>query len=306
MKEGRFLLKLFWVMAGFILLDKGIGGLLQHFYFNIKHGEQARTGFAIDSCRAETVILGSSRAAHHYVSPVIGQILNSSCYNAGKDKQRLPYCLAMLKMMYRRYSPRRIILDLNPTAFEKNENGLEELSVLLPYYQTHPEIRSILNKRNRFEWIKTWSRLYCYNSLPLKIIFNNLSVERDAREKDGYVPLVIHKELIPARPEALPASLPLDSNLVNCFEAAIELAKIHHTEIVVVISPIYYKLPENLVTIQKARSLCYACHIPFLDFSQSRPFIDNGPACYLDMGHLNDSSALLFSRMLADSLAKIR
>jgi hypothetical protein len=306
MKIKGLLRRILIIVICLVLLDMGLGSLLEHYYFKIRHGEQGRTTYAIDSCIAETVILGSSRAAHHYVSPVFSEMLNSSCYNAGKDKQRLIYCVAILKMIYQRYSPKEIILDLNPTAFEKNENGLDELAILLPYYSSHPEIRSILNQRNRFEWVKANSSLYCYNSLPLKIIFNNLSNQRDANEISGYVPLVIQKEIIPDTPENLPASEPVDNHIVEIFKSLIRLVKEHHSKLYIVVSPIYFRLPKNLQSMSIAKSICLEESIPLLDYSQDLHFLKNGPDMFLDNGHLNDSSAILFSKMLAMDLKKIK
>jgi hypothetical protein len=207
-------------------------------------------------------------------------------------------------MIYRRYSPKEIILDLNPTAFEESESGLEELSVLLPYYASHPEIHSIVDQRNRFEWLKTYSALYCFNSLPLKILFNNISNERDANEINGYVPLVIHKEFIPDTPDSLPATSPVNQSIVSCFEDLVRLAKEHHSKLIVVVSPIYYRLPRKLKTIEMARLICDRERIPFLDYSQSPRFLAHGPDMFLDMGHLNDSSAIVFSTLLANDLEK--
>ena len=306
MNKKNFFWKVFIVLGFLIILDKGLGAILQHYYFKIRHGEQGRTTYIIDSCNSETIILGSSRAAHHYVSPVFSEILHSTTYNAGKDKQRLRYSLALLYMIYRRYSPKQIILDLNPTAFEKNENGLDELSILLPYYSSHPEIRSILNERNRFECIKTYSDLYRFNSLPLKILFNNLSSERDANESDGYVPLVIHKELIPQIPDSLPASQPVDSSIVNCFKKIIAIVKDHGSRLIVVVSPIYYKLPGNLKTLEMAKTICANEQISFLDYSQSQQFLAHGPEMFLDMGHLNDSSAIIFSTLLSEDMRNLK
>lgn len=306
MNKSNFFRKIFIVLSVLILIDKGLGAILQHYYSKIRHGEQGRTTYIIDSCISETIILGSSRAAHHYASPVISDFLHTTTYNAGKDKQRLRYSLALLNMIYRRYSPKQIILDLNPTAFEKNENGLDELSVLLPYYRSHPEIRSIVNERNRFEWIKTYSDLYRFNSLPLKILFNNLSSERDANESAGYVPLVIHKELIPFTPDSLPASQPIDNTIVDCFKKIITLVKDHGSRLIVVVSPIYYKLPENLKTLEMAKSICANEQISFLDYSQLLQFLDHGPEMFLDKGHLNDSSAIVFSTLLSEDLRKLQ
>ncbi|HVY73932.1 MAG TPA: hypothetical protein VG890_03825, partial [Puia sp.] len=301
-----FIIKILLTGLLLVLLDQGLGRLLEHSYFKIRHGEQGRTTYAIDSCVSEIIILGSSRAAHHYVSPVISRQLGISCYNAGKDKQRLRYCLAMLNMLYKRYYPKFVILDLNPTAFETAEGGLDELSVLLPYYRSHPEIREIVNERSRFEWLKTYSLLYCYNSLPLKILFNNISNERDANERMGYVPLVIHKEILPDKPEYLPSSQPIDQNLVNCFRSIISLTREKGSRLVVVVSPIYNQLPSGLKTMALADSICKKENIAFLDYSHSEPFFSNGPRMFLDAGHLNDSSAVLFTKMLCIDLKKCK
>lgn len=305
MKGKKFFLGALFFAVCLILLDRGLGGILQHYYFKITHGEQGRTTYAIDSCSAELVILGSSRAAHHYVSPILSERLHISCYNAGKDKQRLRYCLAMLKMLYTRYEPKQIVLDLNPTAFEVTENGLDELSILLPYYNSHPEIRSMVDKRNRFEWLKTYSRLYCFNSLPLKIIFNNLSADRDANETNGFVPLKIQKEILAEKPANHPAAAPLDSSLINCFTTIIQLTRTHGSKLIIVVSPIYLHLTEDLKTITQAKSICKREKIAFLDFSQTEFFIGQGPYFFKDAGHLNDSAARVFTKMLSDELSRI-
>jgi hypothetical protein len=304
MKINGFFLKITVILISLFLLDWWFGIILQHYYFKIRHGEQGRTTYAIDSCTAEIIILGSSRAAHHYVTPVISNILGRSCYNAGKDKQRLIYCLAMLKMIYRRYSPGEIILDMNPEALTITENGLDELSVLMPYYSSHPEIRSILNQRNRFEWIKLKSNLYCYNSLPLKILFNNLSGERDENERSGYVPLTIQKEQIPYTAENLIPSGPIDTQALKIFKDIIRLAKDHHSKLFVTVSPFYYRLPPDLPSMQIAKTICREENVPFLDYSGDFRFLSHGPQMFLDRGHLNDSSAILFSTILTMDLKR--
>ncbi len=305
MKTKEFLRKIVLIVICLFLLDKGLGLILEHYYFKIRHGELARTTYAIDSCVAETVVLGSSRAAHHYVSPVIADILNQSCYNAGQDKQRLIYCLAILKTMYRRYSPKEIILDLNPTAFEKNENGLDELVVLLPYYSSHPEIRPIVDMRNRFEWVKAKSSLYCYNSIPLKIIFNSVSNQRDAKELNGYMPLLDRKAFLPDSAGNLPAAQPIDEQIVSTFKNLIQLTKEHNSKLYVVVSPIYFRIPKNLMSLSWAKTICTEKGILFLDYSQDNRFLTHS-GMFLDDGHLNDSAARLFSTIMATDLEKIK
>jgi hypothetical protein len=117
---------------------------------------------------------------------------------------------------------------------------------------------------------------------------------------------MIHKELIPQIPDSLPASQPIDNSLIECFREIITLSKNHGSRLIIIVSPIYYKLPDNLQTMEIAKSICAKEHILFLDYSQSPQFLDHGPEMFLDKGHLNDSSAIVFSTILSGDLLKIQ
>lgn len=305
-KAKVFFLKLLVIVSILIIIDTGLGKILKHYYYNIDHAEQGRTTYAVDKTQDDILILGSSRASHHYVSTIIADSLGASCYNAGKDKQGLFYCQAVLNAALKRYIPKLVILDLSPNSFEKKELELDELSVLLPYYRDHPEIRSIVNKRSRWEWIKTYSSLYCYNSLPLQIIFNNISNQRDANERYGYVPLD-KKENIPV----LPADLyeienQPDENLVASFKNMITTTKLNKCQLIVVVSPIYFSLPNSTVDLQLAKKICKEENIPYFDYSQSPNYMNNGSALFSDKRHLNDDGAVLFSKDLCSDILKLR
>ena len=306
MQGKDFIKKIIIIAFALVLVDWGIGHLLHDSYSRLRNGEQGLTNYMIDSCRAETIILGSSRAAHHYVPQVLSEYLQTTCFNGGKDKQRLRYCLAILEIVFKKYSPKNIILDLTPTAFEKSEEGLDELSILLPYYRQHPEIQHIVNERNRFEWLKTYSRLYCFNSLPLKIIFNRFSNQKYEQNNHGYIPLELHKEFIPDSPELLPSTNIIDSNLVKCFQDIIAIAKQNHSNLYVVVSPIYYQIPNDNKTIELASAICREEKIPFMNFTNPPGFISHGAVVFVDRDHLNDSSANLFSNMLGKEIKDYR
>src|ERR1700729_1741821 len=96
-KLTTFLVKLLVVALAVFIADAVIGRLMEHFYFRIRHGEQGRVNYAVDSTIAPIVVLGSYRASHHYVSAILQDSLHQPCYNAGKDRQGLFYDLAILK-----------------------------------------------------------------------------------------------------------------------------------------------------------------------------------------------------------------
>jgi hypothetical protein len=55
-----------------------------------------------------------------------------------------------------------------------------------------------------------------------------------------------------------------------------------------------------------AKTICTEKGISFLDYSQDIRFLGHGPEMFLDDGHLNDSSARLFSEIMATDLKKIK
>ena len=301
-RRGLFIKKIILIAAVCVLADMAIGGLLHHFYASISHGEQGRINYAVDSNRSAILVLGSSRASHHYISNTITERSQLSCYNAGKDKQGLFYSLAMLKMVVARHPPAYVILDFNPYAFAAYENGLDLLSVLLPYYRQHPEIRPVINKRSRWEPVKTWSSLYCYNSLLLQIIFNHLSGGRDAGAVNGYVPLyrVWNNSANTARLLRDLAS-PADSLLVNAFEEIVAVSAAHGCKLIVVASPFFVLIPQKPATIEKCEEICRARQIPFLDYSSLPPFVHN-TQLFADGLHLNHAGASLFTDKLCSDL----
>ncbi len=297
-----FLYKLLVVSAGMLLADAGIGKLLDFAYYKIHYGEQARMTYAIDSSKEDIIILGSSRASHHYIPAVISSRLNLSCYNAGKDKQGLFYSQAVVEMILHRYRPKYVILDITPFSFDVKERGPDLLSILLPYYKKHPEIQSIVNKRSRWEWLKTKSYLYCYNSLPLQIFFNTISKAREAGAKNGYVPLYrtwnnasVAQYVLQQKPS------PADSLLTKAFRDIIHITKEAGCKLVVVASPFYFPVPQEWPTIPGAKKICLDEGISFLDYSGSPAFLGN-TQFFSDAYHLNDTGAQLLSGMLCTGL----
>ncbi len=305
--KRTFVYKLIIVAVIVLLTDMGFGKLLQQTYFKIKDGEQGRLSYAADSCRQDIVILGSSRASHHYIPVLITDSLRLSCYNAGKDKQGIYYSLAVLKMILKRHPPKLIILDLNPDIFAPSENGLDAISVLLPYYRMHPEIRTILNKRGIWEPVKTYSSLYNYNSLLLQILFNRFVVSSDtsAFAANGYVPIshTFSESIDSVKLLNHIAETP-DSSLVNVFKQIIQATASHDCKLVVISSPVFSTLQRPSPAVETARQICQQEQIPFFDYA-TKGFFSGKAFLFSDAYHLNQNGAILFTQMLCSDLKRL-
>ena len=305
MNKGRqFWIKCLIVATAIFLADRGIGSLLQHYYAKIHSGEQGRLTYVIDSVHTPILVLGTSRAAHHYVSDLIADSFHRSCYNAGKDKQGLFYQQAVLATILRRYHPSYILLDLSPIAFAPSEADPDELSVLLPYYTRYPEIRAALRKKSPWEPVKTLSTLYRYNSLCLQVAFDILSRREDTSIHNGYIPN--DQSLTP--PWSTPyttdqTTATPDSALVNSFQAIIRLARQQDCRLAVVVSPLFFRPDSSTSSIRLAAEVCRRNNIPFLDYTRQSSF-NQHPGLFSDEQHLDHTGALLFSSLLCKDLQK--
>jgi hypothetical protein len=298
-----------------VITDRLFGLVLRRLYFNQTAGQDFSINYALSKCKADVLIFGNSRAQHHYDSRIISEGLKMSCYNAGLDGGHsilLPD--AEIKAITERYSPKIIILEFSPTGIVHFDGDYDRLSVLLPYYQDYPEIRSFLQLRGPFEKIKLMSSIYPFNSDIINIIGFNTNT-RAARRQDfeGYVPLneVLNPEILKFKPEYVSQSTmrtesSLDTNMVNALENIISICKEKKIALYIIDSPVYHMVneiqtPAYAVT-KISLDIIHRNHVDFLDFSDNPAFVGH-PELFADEGHLNDKGAKIFSNMIINTLS---
>ncbi|MCU0428449.1 MAG: hypothetical protein MUF42_00630 [Cytophagaceae bacterium] len=296
----RTFIKNGFIFLGLLLvLDVSLGYLLEYFYMEMKTGEAARTTFSLHHTHASTIVVGSSRATHHYIPSIIEKELGVTCYNTGRNGQGVLYYHGLIHAISSRYIPKMIILDLNPYDFDVDNRHYSKISCLAPYYNTNPEIRPILEERGPAEKLKLLSNLYRYNSFPVQILANTL-IKRNQPEWQGYVPLSGSM-----RSDTLIASSymsPLDSNLIGHLNAMIAWCKGKKIQLVVAISPC-----NNRMDISRCNGLtlvkrsCLKNKIPCLDYSQSELFLAKNNWFRDDM-HLNHDGAEYYTKQICQDL----
>jgi hypothetical protein len=296
----RFFLKLFLIIFIILIFDQGIGTVLKDFYFTQNSGPGYRTTNAVDSTLSDIIIFGSSRATHHYVPEIFENRMHYSYYNAGRDGNSVLYSYAIFKTITKRYNPKQIIVDISPRELGYFADEYARLSILLPYYKYHPEIRSIVNLRGPLEEFKLISAIYPFNSMIIQIVIGNLEYnkERDIEIK-GYLP--IYKTLKNATIDTLENStIPLDENKILAIKDMISTCNQKKIHLIFVYSPIWQiNLGSSYDTI--FYQLCMENGIDYLDMSNHKTFIDN-PDFFADQNHLNNEGARVFSEMLVEKI----
>lgn len=298
-------LRIIAFLALVILLDFSIGFLLRKFYFGQKYGTQARTTYAIESTTADVVIFGSSRANHHYVPQIFEDSLGLSFYNAGRDGNSIMYHYAVLSSIVERYTPKIVILDLMAAEFEKKQDKYDRLSGLMPYYRSHPEIRSVINEKSKVEWLKNLSSLYPFNSLLFNVFYNNTEQgKRKDKNIKGYSELegtIADRDLKNVSPE----KYEVDTVLVNYFKSFVTKCKEKNVKLFVVCSPYFMKLVTRDQSLDIAEKYLKSQNVSFLDYSVEGVF-PQSPDYFKDLVHLNKEGSILFSKNLVSIIKQVK
>jgi hypothetical protein len=299
-----FLLKLFLFAVFVFILDFGIGNTLRHYYFSQKSGFQYLTTYSMEKTEAKLLVFGSSRANHHYIPDTLEKYSNSSCYNVGRNGASIFYHLAVLKSILKRYTPDAIILDFTRIELEERASSYERLAALLPYYKDHPEIRSIVQLRSKYEKIKLLSQIYPYNSDIFSIIVGNLKFNKK-RKKDykGYVPL--NKDMVASGSDKMvdEKEAGLDSLKINAYKEFLLICKEAGIKLTVVCSPYVFKAEGPGISLITGQQIAKENGIEFLNYSEDPNFINNFNL-FTDKNHLNYKGAEIFSQIIGERLAK--
>jgi hypothetical protein len=296
----------FWrltiIAVSLVLTDILLGNALAHYYARINRGEEGRLNYAMDSMTTPIVVFGGSRALRQYVPAILHDSLHQEAFNAGQDKQEIFYYQSVFTDAIRRYHPQTVLMDLTPVLFTSKDGGLDVLSMLLPYYHQHPEIRPFIDKRSPWEKVKTLSALYRYNAQPLRILFRTVSNAEFKGADHGYLPIFDTLQPRNAQPYFdYQVTDPPNPAVVAAFEQFIQLVQDNHCRLAVIVSPGFIPLTGGTSTMRLAADICRRKNIPFLDYSLSPDFCGHTGIFY-DSHHLNDSGAHRFTRILASDL----
>lgn len=274
--------------------DWAAGRLLRHCYVNTHCDEIGRLNYICDSVTADIVVLGSSRALHHYVPQVITDATGLTCYNCGFENEGIVFHYALLRQLQQRYQPRLVIYEL---TYDYDVQYLNWRPANLKHIHTmsHLSCRdSILGSVDPWEKLKMLSQSYPYNSQVFAILFSGQKTTYDGEDVDnGYMPQYKQMQLEPGwsyRP--MKRDEQVDSLKVGYLK---KLIAENASRLMVVVSPRYLSNEENIFGM--VEQLCQEHGVPFVCML-SDPEITHDITQWDDDGHLNHQGAIAFTHKL--------
>ena len=293
---NRFLLKISLFSLLVVLADISIGHYLKYVTNRIKVGGQGRDNYISNEAKDDILVLGSSRAVHHYNSKMLEDTLGLSCYNCGQDGAGIILSYGRLLMIKERHQPKMVIVDVNPSYDLLTNDNHKYLGWLKLHYDKQV-LHPIFNSVDETERIKMISYLYRYNSKFIQ----NLYVFFTGNAHDGGV-----KGFRPQKGNIDKMKIKeLDEKPVYEYDS-LKIEYIHKLikesvsmKLFFVVSPIWYGM--DTLQFQPVKEICSEKGIPFIDFSNNPKYVHQDK-WFKDGVHMNERGADEFTRDLVKLL----
>lgn len=295
MKKYILRIILFFILVA--LVDKSIGAVLDYFRDNARGGYNKELNYVFNQVQPDILILGSSRALHHYVPDILEDSLKMSCYNAGSNACSIIPMYCRFRNVVERYTPKIIIYEVySETDYFVNDITRNEEDVRL--YYDNDAIRKVYNDVKPNDKLKMVSSLYRYNSKIGRTIGSFF--EKPHPVSKGYSPFsgVITQE--PIKIETHKGDV--DSVKIKYLKKLIEDSKDSGISLVFAVSP-WYKCPSD-EELDLIKSICSQYEVPFISHLRDGRIYTN-KALFTDQAHLNDRGARYYSSIIASEIKKI-
>ena len=283
------------------VMDRAVGCVMKAGYTNAQYGIIHRQEYCLHESNEDILIMGSSRAAHHYVPEIFTDSLGMSCYNCGSDGQCIYYTYALLSAYIERgAAPKMVICEVVPQDIEVSSSSTFNFDAaaerFAPVYGEFECIDSLLESQGWKSKVKLLSQAYRYNSKLVQVIKCNFIGEA---ENNGYEPLYGTSPVgvIEDDGEVVPASI--EQYKVNSFKNLISLCKRNGIDLIFAYSPTLNRRQSE--GIAKAKSIAESSDVPFIDMSCDARFED--ASFFKDRNHLNDTGAKVYSAAIAGMIS---
>lgn len=275
------------------LLDFGWGKVFDYLSKNAKSGETQDLNALVYQLQPDILILGSSRAHHHYDDKQMSDSLGVAVFNAGVDGNGIVSMYGLFKMVTARHLPKLIIYDVEPAfdicKYSDDDNNRRYLQLLKPYFHENdiPEIFQSLGWQER---VKNYSGIYRYNTDFLNVFKNYITKSPISQYR--YAPIDGEmKEYSKSKKES---SSKVDSLKMYYLDKFAQEATGLGIKVIFVYSPKYGTGVEETSDIIGQISLKYG--LEFLDYHNDSTF--QKFEYFKEPMHLNDRGAKIFTETI--------
>lgn len=294
----RFLITILIFFAVILALDFAFGLVCGYLNSHAKGGDTGNIYKITCEQTAPVLVMGSSRAVHHYNPKILEDSLGKEVYNCGVDGMGIIFQYGRLLLLLERYTPEMIVYDVCP-PFDIAADDPTRYIKDLKRWKSSSLLDSLFNDVDKWENIKLRSNFYRYNTGFLQMLMDNIR-PMQAVSYNGFKPNggIVNYEPADTNP---PAAV-WDPLKYKYFTRFLDLCREKGIQVVVTYSPSYHI--ESSDELAEMTRLCRERAVPVIDYYAYRPISDNGQLFY-DATHLNAEGADRFSRLAARRLVSL-
>lgn len=294
----KYIIRILLFFVIIVLIDICFGKAFDYMVSHSKGGDTKATCDLLMKDQYDIIIMGSSRATHHYIPSIIEEATGMTCYNAGADGNGIILMYGRYKLITNRYNPKVILYDVEPAfdiiEYAEDDHNRRYLASLKPYF-FQLGIKEIFEDVSWTEGLKNYSGLFRYNGSYYNHLRNFVSAAPVSDK--GYLPL---QGEMKSEPEKGEKTTPvLDSLKLSYIRKLAEDAKSRGIEFIFVASPKYGADPNS---VQSVKDIAEELDILFWDYTDAPEF--QKMEFFKEPMHLNDKGAKVFTRVFAGRLVK--
>ena len=290
---GRIIL--FFVCVA--VVDRVVGYGCDYINSHPKGGDSKAHYDAFNTVTADVIVLGSSRARHHYNPSIIEDSLGLKCYNCGYDGNGIFNMYGRLTSICQRKAPQIVLYDVYAPNELYDLDNLRDLEGIKRYCE-NDSIASIIKDVAPMEKYKLFSFLYRYNTNIFQMVSDYIHIS--PIDKQGYSPLgdkVIDYEPEPFHSSYIEASP--DSKKMQYLNKMVYLSKRYGFKLFFCISP---RLNANSDEDYKPLiEFCKNNNVSLLNFYMF-DMISKNKNLFKDPVHLNTNGADIYTKEIVYSI----
>ncbi len=294
------------VLAGVVVVDICVGSVIDRILPKIGNaGDTGKTYYSMYKVEEPVLIVGSSRASHHYVPQIISDSLGMPVRNIGRDGCFFSYNCCVINSILDRYSPELIIWENGGSYL--NEGGRDPLENLYPYYLSNEHIHTCINSyTDGLDRIPLYSSLYTYNSVIHRVVMRYLNKAGEEDGLYGYMPLKPRQWTLRDAKKVDDAEAPKISDIKEKqFVSVLTRVKEKGVRIVVVDSPMYATSEKESESVRRMKSICDSLDVPFFNNVSLEGFCGN-IELFNDNTHMNEIGAELYTQKFLEQISENR
>lgn len=292
------------VLITVVVIDLSYRWLAQTAFNNIPKNMYSDFSYETYKGNDEIIILGASRAQHHYNCRTIEDSLGFTCFNLGVDGYGIAQQYACFNQVVNNESLKYVVIDLSPYQLEHEFGGRgDDASIFVPYYWSNKCVKKLLDDSNgKGHNMRFFSSLVQFNNKEFTIlkILSKRNVKYD-NPLNGYLPIDYTGVMNTDHGCATYKAYAPNTDCVQLLDSMVKKSKGNDIRLLIAVSPV----DENWRGfVDWLSEYAKSNEVPFLDCSEYTDIVGD-QKLFKDRHHLNEKGAQLYTNMVVSKLKSL-